>query len=254
MAAKIKLYTNHGCPWAHRAHIALAELGIPYEEEIIDLSVPRTAEYLAINPRGLVPSLSYNGEIITESAVVSQFLADAHPSHLVPTAGTPDAALQVRQTFHVAIPQTIILTDDNMLQRARIGFFVDTYFTKANSLSTKVAFAKTDAEAEEAAAEFVKQVAKEVEPLLADAAPYFGGSKTLTLAEVLTGSFLLRLFALPKHGVVTDSLVKDLPTKTPNFYKWASKVIEHPSVTGIWNEEKVVAGTKARLEKLKASA
>ncbi|KAM3452190.1 hypothetical protein MY5147_009488 [Beauveria neobassiana] len=253
MAAKIKLYTNHGCPWAHRAHIALAELGIPYEEEIIDLSVPRTAEYLAINPRGLVPSLSYNGEIITESAVVSQFLADAHPSHLVPTAGTPDAALQVRQTFHVAIPQTIILTD-NMLQRARIGFFVDTYFTKANSLSTKVAFAKTDAEAEEAAAEFVKQVAKEVEPLLADAAPYFGGSKTLTLAEVLTGSFLLRLFALPKHGVVTDSLVKDLPTKTPNFYKWASKVIEHPSVTGIWNEEKVVAGTKARLEKLKASA
>ncbi|KAM3430782.1 hypothetical protein NHJ13734_007595 [Beauveria thailandica] len=232
MAATIKLYTNHGCPWAHRAHIALAELGIPYEEEIIDLSVPRTAEYLAINPRGLVPSLSYNGEIITESAVVSQFLADAHPSHLVPTAGTPDAALQ----------------------RARIGFFVDAYFTKANNLSTKVAFAKTDAEAEEAAAEFVKQLVKEVEPLLADAAPYFGGSKTLTLAEVLTGSFLLRLFALPKHGVVTDSLVRELPTKTPNFYKWASRVIEHPSVTGIWNEEKVVAGTKARLEKLKALA
>ena len=65
---------------------------------------------------------------------------------------------------------------------------------------------------------------------------------------------MLRLFALTKHGVVTDSLVKDLPTKTPNFYKWASSVIQHPSVTGIWNEEKVVAGTKARLEKLKAHA
>lgn len=48
----------------------------------------------------------------------------------------------------------------------------------------KVAFAKTDAEAEEAAAEYVKQLVKEVEPLLADAAPYFGGSKNLTLAEV----------------------------------------------------------------------
>ncbi|CEJ82381.1 Putative Glutathione S-transferase domain-containing protein [[Torrubiella] hemipterigena] len=162
MAATIKLYTNHACPWAHRAHIALAELGLPFEEEIIDLSVPRTAEYLAINPRGLVPSLSYNGEIITESAVVSQFLIDAYPSHLVPTAGSPDAALQ----------------------RARINFFVDTYFTKVNSLSTKFVLAKTDAEAEEVAAEFVKQLTKEVEPLLADAAPYFGGSKTLTLAEV----------------------------------------------------------------------
>ncbi|KAJ3494872.1 hypothetical protein NLG97_g3799 [Lecanicillium saksenae] len=231
MAAKIKLYTNHRCPWAHRAHIVLAELGIPFEEEIIDLSVPRTAEYLAINPRGLVPSLSYNGQIITESAVVSQFLADAHPSHLVPQSGTPEGALQ----------------------RARIAFFVDTFIGKAQSQNFKASIAKTPAEAEAAAAEFVKQIVTEVEPLLADAAPYFGGSKTLTLAEALTGSFLLRLFALTKHGVVTESLTKDLAVKAPNFYNWASKVVEHPSVTGIWDEEKVVAGTRAHLEKLRAA-
>ncbi|KAJ4861242.1 glycosyl hydrolases family 18 domain-containing protein [Trichoderma breve] len=231
MTATIKLYTNHGCPWAHRAHIALAELKIPFEEEIIDLSVPRTPEYLAINPRGLVPSLSYNGQIITESAIVAQFLADAYPSHLVPNGGTPEAALT----------------------RARINFFVDTFFSKVNSLYHKALFAKTDEEAEEAAAEFVKQLEKEVEPLLSDAAPYFGGSKTLTLAEVLTGSFILRLLSLPKNGVGPESLIKELPTKTPNFYKWATTVIEHPSVNGIWNEEKVVAGTKARLAKLKAA-
>lgn len=147
---------------AHRAHIALNELKLPFEEEIIDLSVPRTQDYLAINPRGLVPSLSYNGQIITESAIVAQFLADAHPSHLVPTGGTPEAALA----------------------RARLNFFVDTYFTKANSQYQKAIFAKTNEEAEEAAREFVKQLEKEVEPLLSDAAPYFGGSKTLTLAEV----------------------------------------------------------------------
>lgn len=147
---------------AHRAHIALSELNLPFEEEIIDLSVPRTAEYLAVNPRGLVPSLSYNGQIITESAIVAQFLADAYPSHLVPTGGTPEAALA----------------------RAKINFFVDTFFSKANAHYHKALFAKTDAEAEEAAAEFVKQIEKEVEPLLSDAAPYFGGSKILTLAEV----------------------------------------------------------------------
>ncbi|KAK4060789.1 CAZyme family GH18 [Trichoderma aggressivum f. europaeum] len=230
MTATIKLYTNHGCPWAHRAHIALAELKIPFEEEIIDLGVPRTPEYLAINPRGLVPSLSYNGQIITESAIVAQFLADAYPSHLVPNAGTPEAALT----------------------RARINFFVDTFFSKVNSLYHKALFAKTEEEAEEASAEFVKQLEKEVEPLLSDAAPYFGGSKTLTLAEVLTGSFILRLLSLPKNGVGPESLIKELPTKTPNFYKWATTVVEHPSVNGIWNEEKVVSNTKARLAKLKA--
>jgi glutathione S-transferase len=53
----IKLYTNHSCPWAHRAHIALRELGLPFTEEIIDLQVPRTPEYLKVNPRGLVPTI-----------------------------------------------------------------------------------------------------------------------------------------------------------------------------------------------------
>lgn len=99
------------------------------------------------------------------------------------------------------------------LQRARINFFVDTYFTKVNGLSTKVAFAKTDAEAEEAAAEVVNQLAKEVEPLLADAAPYFGGSKTLTLAEV-SRSALIALFVffnsdltIGPHGLILVEIV-----------------------------------------------
>lgn len=96
---------------AHRAHIALSELKVPFEEEIIDLRVPRTAEYLKVNPRGLVPSLAVDDQIITESAVVSAFLADAFPSHLVPAstdAGGP-------------------------LTRARIAFFVDTFMSKVNS-------------------------------------------------------------------------------------------------------------------------
>jgi len=47
---KIVLYTNHGCPFAHRAHIVLKELGLQYEEVIIDLDTPREPWYLKINP------------------------------------------------------------------------------------------------------------------------------------------------------------------------------------------------------------
>ena len=43
---KITLYTNHLCPYAHRAHIAIKELGLPYEEVIIDLDRPREPWYL----------------------------------------------------------------------------------------------------------------------------------------------------------------------------------------------------------------
>lgn len=49
-ADTITLYTNHRCPWAHRAHIAVKELGLKYEEVIIDLDTPREPWYLEINP------------------------------------------------------------------------------------------------------------------------------------------------------------------------------------------------------------
>ncbi|KAK2601485.1 hypothetical protein N8I77_010933 [Diaporthe amygdali] len=229
-SAAIKLYTNHRCPWAHRAHITLAELGIPFEEEIIDLDTPRSPEYLKVNPRGLVPSLSYNGEIITESAVVAQFLADAYPSHLVPASSDPNGPLT----------------------RARIAFFVDAWFTKVNAFWFKTLFAKTADEAAENAEELVKGIAKEIDPLLKDAAPFFGGSKKLTLAEVLTGPFVLRLKVYAKHALLPSSIVKDLQEKTPNFYKWSEAVTASPSVTGIFNEDENVARTKERLAQAKA--
>jgi glutathione S-transferase len=160
-APNIILYTNHGCPWAHRAHIALAELGLPYKEEIIDLTVPRTPEYLAVNPRGLVPSINYNGTIITESAIVAQFLSDAHPSHLEKTSTEEGGALQ----------------------RAKINFFVDTFITKVNGQTFGILRASEE-EKPELAVKLVDAIVKEVEPLLQDAKPFFGGSSKLTLAEV----------------------------------------------------------------------
>jgi glutathionyl-hydroquinone reductase len=35
ISPKIILYTNRLCPWAHRAHIALKEIGLDYEEVTI---------------------------------------------------------------------------------------------------------------------------------------------------------------------------------------------------------------------------
>ncbi|KAH8593022.1 thioredoxin-like protein [Bisporella sp. PMI_857] len=229
-APKITLYTNHRCPWAHRAHIALKELGFEFEEVIIDLATPRTAEYLAVNPRGLVPSLRYNDEIITESAIVAQFLADANPSHLLKRSDEEGGALQ----------------------RARINFFVDAFLSKVNSLQFKV-YGTQGEEKEVAGQAIVDAVVKELEPLLKDAAPFFGGASKLTLAEVLTGSFVLRLLAFPKYDLLPASVLTGLESKAPAFWKWANAVVKEESVNYIWDEEKVVEGTQARLAKLAAA-
>jgi len=228
-APTIKLYTNHGCPWAHRAHIVLKELGLDYEEVIIDLTTPREPWYLEVNPRGLVPSIDFNGQIVTESGIVATFLADAYPSHLFPASGNPTAALT----------------------RARINFFVDTWFSKAGSFWFQILRADGD-EKTKLADEFVQVVGKEIEPLLKDASPFFGGSSKFTLAEALTAPFILRIYALTKHGLLPQSVVDGFE-KLPNFAKWAKEVTKQESVLYIWDEEKVVNGTKTRIEKLKAS-
>lgn len=227
---KITLYTNHRCPWAHRAHIVIKELGLQYEEVIIDLDKPREPWYLEVNPRGLVPAIKFNDQIITESGVVARFLADAYPSHLVPATGTVDAALT----------------------RARINFFIDTWFDKVGSYWFQILRADED-DKEELVKKFVETVGKEIEPLLKDADPFFGGSKKVTLAEALTAPFILRVYSFSKNGLLPKSVLEGFEG-LPNFNKWAQAVIKEESVTYIWDEAVVLPATKKKIDSLKAAA
>lgn len=76
-------------------------------------------------------------------------------------------------------------TDPNgPLTRARIAFFVDAWFSKVQSFQMKALTAKTDEESAAFLDDLVKAVGKEIEPLLSNAGPFFGGSSKITLAEV----------------------------------------------------------------------
>jgi glutaredoxin len=68
---QITLYTNHRCPYAHRAHITLEELGLPYEEVFIDLDKPREPWYLKVNPVSPPHSIFHKQNTNTISAVSS---------------------------------------------------------------------------------------------------------------------------------------------------------------------------------------
>jgi glutathione S-transferase len=96
-------------------------------------------------------------------------------------------------------------------------------------------------------------VRKEIEPLLKDAAPFFNGSSKVTLAEALTAPFILRIYALTRHGLLPQSVVDGFDA-LPNFSKWAAEVTKQESVLYIWDEETTVAGTKKKIESLKAQS
>ncbi|TDR72489.1 glutathione transferase GstA [Paludibacterium purpuratum] len=92
----MKLYYSPGA-CSLSPHIVLAELGLPCEVEQVDIrSVPHMTEtgklFSDINPKGSVPALVLdNGELLTEGAVIVQYLADLVPAKkLVPVVGSMD--------------------------------------------------------------------------------------------------------------------------------------------------------------------
>lgn len=232
---KITLYTNHGCPYAHRAHITLAELNLPYSEVIIDLNTPRPQWYLDLNPRGLVPTIAYSvpglldDEVITESGIVAQFLADAFPGPFLPASKeSPTSALE----------------------RARINFFVDAWTNKVqNNLFPLFMASGADAKSE-IASKVSAAVEKEIEPLLANAAPFFNGSQEFTFAEAIVAPFVTRLYAASEDGELAPKSLAEAFDKLPNFAKWAKAVRQRPSVTAVYDEKAVVEATKVRLAKM----
>ncbi len=88
----MKLYYSPGaCSLA--VHIVLREAGYKFDLVKVDLRrhVTESGEdYFAINPKGYVPALALDdGTLITEDAVILQYLADQKPeTKLAPPAGT----------------------------------------------------------------------------------------------------------------------------------------------------------------------
>jgi glutathione S-transferase len=90
----MKLYYAPGaCSLA--PHIVAREAGIPLELVRVDLArhVTETgADYTKLSPNGYVPAIELaDGEVLTEAAVLVQWLAEQAPAAgLLPPAGTPE--------------------------------------------------------------------------------------------------------------------------------------------------------------------
>ena len=71
----------------------LEELGVGYHTEVLEYGkTVKAAEYLAVNPMGKVPAIRHRGTVVTETAAICAYLADAFPdAGLAPPAGARGA-------------------------------------------------------------------------------------------------------------------------------------------------------------------
>jgi glutathione S-transferase len=84
----------------------LEEIGRPYRTKILDYGTTMKAPaYLAVNPMGKVPALRHGDAIVTETAAVCAYLADAFPdSGLAPPQGDRLRGPYYRWLFFAAGP------------------------------------------------------------------------------------------------------------------------------------------------------
>lgn len=84
----IEIYWGSGSPFAWRALLALEVKRLPYESHLIQFSKgeQREPSYLAMNPRGKVPTLRDGDYVVYESVAILGYLDAKYPQ--VPLFGT----------------------------------------------------------------------------------------------------------------------------------------------------------------------
>lgn len=100
---------------AYRVRIALNLKGIEYESRQIDLrdDEQKSAEYRALNPQGLVPTLEIDGQQLTQSLAIINYLDIRYPTPpLIPAAAA--------QRAHVVAMAMAVACDIHPLNNLRV--------------------------------------------------------------------------------------------------------------------------------------
>ena len=115
----LKLYYAPGtCALA--SHITLAESGADYTTERVDFKINQqnSPEYLAINPKGRVPSLVTDRGILTETPAMLAFIAQSFPKAKL--APFEDAyAFAQAQSFNSSLCSTVHTNHAHKMRGAR---------------------------------------------------------------------------------------------------------------------------------------
>ena len=101
------MYTLYYAPGAASMlpHLVLLETGAAHALQAVDIAArqQKSADYLKLNPNGLVPTLLVDGTPMAEAAAQALLLAERHPeAGLAPAAGSAQRLPFLQWLFHFA--------------------------------------------------------------------------------------------------------------------------------------------------------
>jgi glutathione S-transferase len=98
----MKLYGFPPSPNTWKVRAIATQLGIPLDLEFVDLTKPRTSEYLTVNPTGRTPTLVDGDFTLSESNAIMQYLAGRASSTLWPDDARTRADITRWQNWQLA--------------------------------------------------------------------------------------------------------------------------------------------------------
>ena len=204
MTDTLELFSAQVCPYAHRARLALAEKGVPFTLNEIDLA-NKSQRFLDISPYGKVPVLLHNGRTVYESAIVNEYLNDTFP--------TP--ALMPDDPFVRAQARIWIDYFDNQ--------FLDLYYDALENQDRS-----KDAEYRDKIAVGFRFMDNDGMAKLSGDGPYWLGAE-ISLVDLAYYPFLERLPAWSYHRGI------DIPEDCGRLKAWYDVMCARPSVREIAN-------------------
>lgn len=196
--------------------MALEEMGVPFETVLVNraANAQRSAEYLALNPNGLIPVLETPDGPLFETGAILLWLADRH-GQMAPVPDSADRGAVLKWLFFLS----------NTLHPAlRMMFYADQYVGADTSAQTRLRH------------HMQGQIARNLDTLetLAATRPTWLGGDTLSILDVYLVPMLrwIALYPAPKGGAEWYRL-----SQWPHLHDIAARLEHSPAAaTAITSE------------------
>jgi glutathione S-transferase len=228
----MKLYHNALSTCSQKTRLALAEKGLKYESQLINLQNGEqfSPDYLKLNPKALVPTLEDGGRIYVESSLIIEYLDDAYPQPaLKPADSTARYRMRtlMRNIDETQHPACSVITYAIGLRPIMLQKSPDELEKLINAVPDPVrregrrAVLKDGLQAPvfQTALHTYMHVLAEAEALLTGA-QWIGGT-TFSLGDCALLPYVLRLDNLGQKALIEETL--------PNIARWYAAVQQRPS-------------------------
>lgn len=225
MALELYHFWDSFC--SYKVRICLEEKGLKWTGHHVDLMRFENLreEYLAINPRGLVPVLKHDGTLIPESSIINEFLDDRYPE---PSLRPSDPVERARMRLWVQVEEEELFTairpaSLHLMMKQVFGRYTEPELDRilathprAHQVPTlkKMFLDPPDPRAVEQSRKQLRATLKKLDASLAGGGPWLAG-RTYSLADIATAPVVDRIQRLG---------MADLWEKLPAFKDWVGRL------------------------------